>query len=132
MAVANRLDPFGQTWTPWANGVLMYAIGRYAEAIEWFGRLTNADNLARPLLAAALSKEGDLDQARIVLEKFLQTAKEDMASLPGNHEEDWIDYLRVYMTFDGERDFEDSYDALLKAAWRELLCAMPDLPKDEA
>ena len=53
MAVANRLDPFGHTWTPWANGVLMFATGHYTEAIDWFGRLKTSDNRARLLLVAA-------------------------------------------------------------------------------
>ena len=53
-----------------------------------------------------------------------------MERIPGNREEDWIGYLRTYMTFDSEREFDDSYDALLKAGWRELLDALPEFPKD--
>ena len=53
-----------------------------------------------------------------------------MESIPGNDEAAWIGYLRFAMEFEGERHSSDSYDAQLKASWRELLSALPALRAD--
>ena len=61
----------------------------------------------------------------------MKNAQEDMEIGLGNDEEAWIEYLSSDMIFEGERSFEDAYGALLKAGWRELLSALPDLSDDD-
>ena len=46
---AEMLDPFLPVWCVEERGVALYALGRYAEAIESLGRLTLSDQSVAPL-----------------------------------------------------------------------------------
>ena len=131
MAVAERLDPFGLTWTPWAKGIVMFEVGRYQEAIRCLSKIENLCNLVRPWLAAAFSKIDDLAQARHVLEKFFNSAQDDMDDFPGRNSEIWFKYLHDEMIWAGEEGFQDIYHALLKADWQKLIDALPDSADDQ-
>jgi hypothetical protein len=85
-------------------------------------------NMARPWLSAAYAKAGDLDQARVVLEKFLQSARDDMTSFPGKDAEAWKDCLRSELLYRDEKDFEDFFQTLDKVGWKELINSLPDDP----
>jgi TolB-like protein len=126
MTVAERLDPFGLAWTPWAKGAAMFGVGRYQDAIRCFSQVERLENMARPWLSAAYSNAGDLDQARIVLEKFLRAAQDDMTSFPGKDAEVWKDCLRKELLFQDENDFDDFFRALADAGWEELIDALPN------
>jgi adenylate cyclase len=126
VAVAERLDPFGLAWTPWAKGVATFGVGRYQDAIRSFSQIESLENLVRPWLAAAYTNAGDLNQARIVLEKFLRAAQDDMSNFPGKDAAVWKDCLRSEMLFQNEKDFENLFRALAKAGWEDLIDALPD------
>jgi TolB-like protein len=128
VAVAERLDPFGLAWTPWAKGTSMFAIGRYQDAIRSFSWIESTDYHARIWLSAAYVKAGDLEQGRIVLENFLRAAHDDVAKFPGKDPEAWKDFLRGELIFQYEEDFENLFLALIKAGWIELIDALPDKP----
>jgi len=132
IAVAEKLDPFGLAWTPWAKGTVMYAVGRYPEAIRSLSQIDHMDNTARPWLAAAYVQVGDLTQARLVLEKFLSAARDDMVSFPGKDEKTWRWYLRREMACRQESIFEDFYRVLVRAGWLDLLDALPDSSNDHS
>jgi hypothetical protein len=126
MAVAERLDPFGLAWTPWVKGAVMFTVGRYKEAISAFTHVEDMHNVIRPWLAAAYAHEGDLNQARLFLKQFFDTARAEMGSFPGNDLDTWKDYLRSELAYREESDFLHVYEVLLKAGWRELIAALPD------
>ncbi|MEQ1956854.1 adenylate/guanylate cyclase domain-containing protein [Mesorhizobium yinganensis] len=52
---AEMLDPFLPVWCVEERGVVLYALGRYAEAVESFGRLAFQTNRSRLYRAAALA-----------------------------------------------------------------------------
>jgi TolB-like protein len=132
VAVAERLDPFGLAWTPWAKGTATFAVGRYQDAIRSFNQIENMVNMARPWLSAAYANTGDLTQARIVLEKFLGAAQDDMASFPGRDPEAWEACLRGELLFQEEKDFENFFRALEQAGWSELIQSLPDNPPSKS
>jgi TolB-like protein len=126
MAVAERLDPFGVAWTPWVKGAVMFTVGRYQDAIHSFSQIENLQNIVRIWLSAAYVNTGDLDQARIVLEKFVRAAQHDLADFPGKDKEAWRDYLHRELLYRDEKDFDDFIRALTQAGWHELIDALPD------
>jgi adenylate cyclase len=126
MVVAERLDPFGLAWTPWVKGAVMFTVGRYKEAIRAFSQVEDMHNVIRPWLAAAYAHEGDLNQARLLLKQFFDTARAEMGSFPGKDLELWQDYLRSELAYREESDFLHVYEVLLKAGWQELIAALPD------
>ena len=66
---AEELDPFLPVWCVEERGVVLFALGRYAEAIESLGRLPYQTSRARLYRAAALGALGRADEAgRLVRE----------------------------------------------------------------
>ena len=61
---AEMLDPFLPVWCVEERGVALYALGRYAEAIESLGKLTFQTNRSRLYRAAALVALDRADEAR--------------------------------------------------------------------
>jgi len=125
LAVTERLDPIGVSWSPWTRGVVMFSSGHYEEAIRAFSRVPNM-HIARMWMASAYANIGKLDQARLTMEKFLAETRDDKANFPGKDEKSWETHLRREMAYRDERDFQVFYQALLKAGWLKLIDALPD------
>ena len=60
---AEMLDPFLPVWCVEERGVALYALGRYAEAVESLGKLTFQTNRSRLYRAAALVALNRADEA---------------------------------------------------------------------
>jgi TolB-like protein len=125
MAVIERLDPIGVDWTPWTKGVVMFGVGRYEEAIESFSQIEGM-HMARPWMASAYAKLGDLPKARLSLEKFLSMTQDDMDSFPAKDEQVWRNFLFRELAYRYEKDFQNFYQGIIDAGWLELLDALPD------
>jgi tetratricopeptide (TPR) repeat protein len=85
---ARRLDPLANGLTRFFEGVVLFDVGRYDEAVramlaaDWGNKLPN--------LAAAYAMSGDLDKAKITAARAMHEMSEEMAEEPP---EDWAKWL---------------------------------------
>jgi len=85
---ARRLDPLANGMTRFFEGVTLFDVGRYDEAVramlaaDWGNKLPN--------LAAAYAMSGNLDKAKITATRAKQEISEEMA---GDQPEDWAKWL---------------------------------------
>lgn len=89
---AIRMNPYHPDWYLWNLGFAQYMVGDYAGAVESFQQMKNMPNLARRQLAAAYVGLGKLDEARAVIDEFLQNEPGyDIAKLRHNFENKFTD-----------------------------------------
>ena len=87
-ANARRLDPLANSMTRFFEGVVLFDVGRYDEAVrtmlaaDWGKKLPN--------LAAAYAMSGDLDKSKIMAARAMHEMSEEMAA---ESPEDWAKWL---------------------------------------
>jgi adenylate cyclase len=85
---ARRLDPLANGLTRFFEGIVLFDVGRYDEAVramltaDWGNKLPN--------LAAAFAMSGDLDKAKMTAARAMHEMSEEMAEEPP---EDWAKWL---------------------------------------
>ncbi len=112
---AMRLNPFEPRWFRWSRGIAYFTAGRYEDAITDLRSINSPINEARGWLAASYAHAGQLDEARAMLEKFLQIAEQEMAVFPGRKLSAWEAYWHGAIEYKNEAHFEHLYDGLRKA-----------------
>ena len=112
---AMRLNPFEPKWFRWSRGIAYFTAGRYEDAIADLSSINSPINEARGWLAASYAHAGRLDEARAMLEEFLQIAEQEMAVFPGRKLSAWEAYWHGAIEYRNEEQFQHLYDGLRKA-----------------
>lgn len=115
LAIAERLDPFGLHWIPWVKGNVLFAAGRYEEAVAALQTMSRPPNEARYMLAAALAMLGRNAQASVCLAEYMERASRDMPHYPGENLDNWRPFFRRMLDYRDEDDLDRVMDALNKA-----------------
>lgn len=95
---ARRLNPFIGGWELWTLGQAYLDAKRYQDALDSFAKVTDPPTdlfLERAICQAYLDQE---DDARGSLRKYLQRAKEELSSFPGEDPVAWRAFLLRYWT----------------------------------
>ena len=95
---ARRLNPFMGGWELWTLGQAYLDAKRYQDALDSFARTTDPPTdmfLERAICQAYLGQD---DDARGSLRKYLERAKEELASFPGEDSVAWRKFLLRYCT----------------------------------
>jgi tetratricopeptide (TPR) repeat protein len=112
---AMRINPFEPKWFRWSRGIAYFTAGRYEEAIADLSSINSPLNEARGWLAASYAHAGRLDEARAMLEEFMQIAEQEMAVFPGRKLTAWETYWHGAIEYKNEEQFQHLYDGLRKA-----------------
>ena len=117
MTVAERLDPFSLLWIPWLKGKLMFTLGRYEDAVDALQSMPQPPNEAILILAAALAKLEQYEDAAGARESFLERARREMPGYPGEALADWAPMFDRMLGFDRETDLPRLLEALQLGGW---------------
>ena len=95
---ARRLNPLIGGWELWTLGQAYLDAKRYQDALDSFAKVMDPPTdmfLERAICHAYLGQEND---ARASLRKYLQRAKEELSSFPGDDSAAWRTFLLRYCT----------------------------------
>ena len=112
---AMRLNPFEPKWFRWSRGIACFTAGRYEDAIEDLSSIDSPINEVRGWLAASYAHAERLEEAKAMLEIFLQTAEREMSVFPGQKLSAWEDFWHGAIEYKNEANFQHLYDGLRKA-----------------
>ena len=89
---AARLDPLDTNWRYWLNGISYFLAQRYDDAISMLTRIVEPIHEADAWLAASYGHVDRTDEAREILDRFLDRSRQDMVNFPGTRVEDWQEF----------------------------------------
>ena len=115
LAFAERLDPCNFVWIPWIKGITLFELRRYEEAIASLQKTGSRITSGRGYLAASLALAGRTDEAHIVLDEFLESARMELPSFPENATQWQMYWLRESQHPLGEEHFQHLCEGLRKA-----------------
>ncbi|HEY3148137.1 MAG TPA: BTAD domain-containing putative transcriptional regulator [Dongiaceae bacterium] len=118
MELARRYDPLEEEWVPWVRGTALFAAQRYDEAVQAFSEVNDPFNEVRGYLAASLAQAGRIEEARSMLQKFLEIARHDMAVYPGDRMQDWMEFWHGASQY-RKNDLDRLREGLIKAGMPE-------------
>lgn len=104
LKTCERLDPFGLVWLPWIKATVLLCARRYDESVAAFRRIHNPPNAARLEFAAALALAGDTQLAREQMRLFLEVARREMPTFPGESLAGWVPLLPRFIDFTSPDD----------------------------
>jgi TolB-like protein/DNA-binding SARP family transcriptional activator len=119
--IAKRRKPFELTWVSVARGIASFTGRRYDEAIAALLQAPHHNNEVRFWLTASYAGAGRLPAARTEAAEFLAEAERDVPLLRRSRE-DWEAYLRGFMEYRDQEQFEHLFAALHAAGLEYERC----------
>ena len=110
--LAAKLDPFEPARISWLKGIAYFSSRRYRDAILTLKAITAPMNEVHGWLAASYAHAGDIERARIVLERFLAGARSEMASPLPARISAWRAFWRGAIPYRDARDAAHLFEGL--------------------
>jgi TolB-like protein/Flp pilus assembly protein TadD len=119
--ISLKIDPH-HPYMAWSAGEVFRGCGQYERAVKTFRSMPHRSPSVYAQTAAALAGLGKIDEARSEMNRYLESARSHMPSLPTN-EREWRSVWYDTMPYQYDEDADTLFELLLKAG----LC--DDLPE---
>jgi DNA-binding SARP family transcriptional activator/TolB-like protein len=110
-----KLTPLAPETCVYSLALGAYLEGDFAGAVDGFARVYGAYEEALALLAASLWNDGQHDNARAAMQRFMTLKREKMAKYPGNDAEQWRSYILRLIPITDAAGAEKLFDGFRKA-----------------
>ncbi|MGI9291394.1 MAG: tetratricopeptide repeat protein, partial [Gammaproteobacteria bacterium] len=123
------LDPY-HPWAEWELAVSQFYCGHYETALETLTKSRTSPGFMQVYIVMSHIKLGNIELARQALQKFLQTCRENMLSMPQTLDE-WLAYTQANYHYVDPLFNQDIIDCLVQAGLEESLSPDRAHPSDE-
>ncbi len=110
---ASRFNPFGKY--NWSLVGPYYSMRRYDEAKLMMRAIQNPANMMLVWMAAVFAQEGNINEARNLVTKFIAIAEESLGSLGAPLPQSWLGFVAERWPFKHSEDSEHFIEGLRKA-----------------
>jgi|GEM_PF-429804 len=111
--ISMQIDPY-HPYVGWTEGEVYLSTAQYERAVKAFRSIPHMSPSLHAQTAAALAGMNQTDKARAEMQHYLELARAQMATLPGN-EKEWREYWYEAMPFQYAEDSNTLFDLLKQA-----------------